>query len=107
MHGQALLWNRCGKRKAVEPVAAADDEGTLAHLWHADMMRREEVVVDAVAPRTQAMFNRLGLASPVADKIRNVLNDEVARLVSSQDADDVVDQVAPLRTLESPLIARL
>lgn len=53
------------------------------------------------------MDNRApSLPLPVPDKVRHILDDEILGLVQPQNANDVIDQIAPLRTLEPLLSTR-
>src|SRR5258706_13366374 len=88
--------------------ATADDEDALAALWDAELMGREVLVTHIVAGAAQLVLDRTPRpAAVVLLDVRHVLEDEVVGLVVESDADDLLEEVAPLWVAEALLLAGL
>ena len=71
-------------------------------------MRRQLTIIDIVASTLEPFLDLIPRPSAiVTNQIRDVLNNKESRLVELQDRDDVINEVAPLGTFESSLIASL
>jgi hypothetical protein len=71
-------------------------------------MGRQQLELDCVTRILKPLAYTLPRAAFImAEKIRHVLNQEKARLVTLQNPNNVLKQIAPLRAVEAKLLARL
>ena len=101
-----VFWHRPGK--AAEPFAVAYDEGAFALLRYPEHMRGQARKIDVIVERAQPGADILPRPAPVmADKVWHIFDDEEARFLHTQNVDHVIDEVAPLGTLQAFLLASL
>ena len=89
----------------VETISSTNDESSLAYLWNAKHMGREKTELDRVASVSETVANALPSAPLVVpQKVGHVLDQKKPWLMPLQYAYDVLEQIAPLWTVESKLL---